>query len=66
MVVIFTIRINSQAFYGMAKKCIYVFCEDIRINSALFPYVALGDTFFCIVEKYERLLRGAKWAFKYI
>jgi len=51
MVAIFTIRFNSQNFYGLAKECIYVFCEDIRTNRALFPRLALGDWFVCIVER---------------
>ena len=49
MVAIRTSRCNSQTFYGLAER-IYIFCEDIRTNSALFPHVALRDWFFCVME----------------
>ena len=45
MVAICTIRFTSQTFYGLVTECLYVFCKDIRTNSAL------GDWFFCITEK---------------
>ena len=64
MVVICAITFNTQTFYSLATECVYVFCMDIRKNSALFPYVALSDCFFFIIAK-NSLLRSPKWTFKY-